>query len=235
MQITKDEKFIKRRNRLGVYASLTGLGVLIGGFIASLQQNQDLLWLSLVAIVLGFILAQFGNYSLRRWGRSPRPDQVIETALKGLDDRYHYYAWALPQSYVLLSPQGIHLFVVRDQTGKISVDGAQWKSRFNITRLLMAFAQEGLGNPTAEAQELAGRFTAWIKTKVPEFAGQVQPIIVFIDPRAQLEIKEPVVPVVEPKNLKKWLRGTGKGDYLKNMELRALEAAFDAEATARTK
>jgi hypothetical protein len=235
MQVTKNEKFIRRRNRLGVYASLFGLAVLVVGFIVSLQQNQDLLWVSLVAIVLGFILAQFGNYSLRRWGRSPRPDQVIETALKGFDDRYHYYAWALPWPYVLLSPQGIHLFIVRDQTGEISVRGAEWKSKFSIGKLLLAFAQEGLGNPTIEAQDAANRLLAWIKARLPDFSGAVQPVIVFIDPRAKLQITEPVVPVLEPKNLKKWLRGAGKGDTLKAAELRALEQIFDAEAAARMK
>jgi hypothetical protein len=233
MQITKNETFIRRRSRLGTYASLGGLAVLIAGFAASFQQN--LLWVSLIAIVLGFVLAQFGNYSLRRWGRSPRPDQIIETALKGFDDRYHYYAWTLPFPYVLLSPQGIHIFVVRDQTGQISVNGTQWKSKFSVTRLLMAFAQEGLGNPADEAQDAAGRLTAWIKTKLPDFSGPVQPVVFFIDPRAQLQINEPTVPVLEPKGLKKWLRGTGKGDFLKNAELRALEEVFDAEAAARHK
>ena len=105
MQVTTNEKLIRRRSKLGTYASLGGLGVLVAGFVASFQQN--LIWVSLIAIVVGFILAQYGNYSLRRWGRSPRPDQIIETALKGFDDRYHYYAWSLQMPYVLLSPQGI--------------------------------------------------------------------------------------------------------------------------------
>ncbi|MEJ5198924.1 MAG: hypothetical protein WHX53_08380 [Anaerolineae bacterium] len=235
MQVTKNEKFIRRRNRLGIYASLAGLAVLVGGFIVSLQQNQDLLWVSLVAIIVGFILAQFGNYSLRRWGRMPRPDQVIETALKGFDDRYHYYAWALPWPYVLLSPQGVHLFIVRDHTGEISVHGAEWKSKFSVGKLLTAFFQEGLGNPTIEAQDAANRLLAWIKARLPEFSGSVQPVIVFIDPRAKLQVTEPVVPVLEPKGLKKWLRGAGKGDALKSAELRALEQVFDAEANTRMK
>ncbi len=233
MQITRHEKYIHRRNRLGVYASLAGLAVLVVGFVVTLQQNQALLWISLVAILAGFILAQFGNYSLRRWGRSPRPDQVIETALKGFDDRYHYYAWTLPWPYVLLSPQGVHLFVVRDQTGEVSVNGALWKTRFSITRLLMAFAQEGLGNPTEEALDATRRFTAWINAKLPDFSGAVQPVILFIDPRVKLQVNEPVVPVMEPKNLKKWLRGAGKGDSLKSAELRALEEMFNAEAAGR--
>jgi hypothetical protein len=231
MQVTTNEKLIRRRSKLGTYASLGGLGVLVAGFVASFQQN--LIWVSLIAIILGFILAQYGNYSLRRWGRSPRPDEIIETSLKGFDDRYHYYAWSLSMPYVLLSPQGIYIFTVRDQSGQISVNGSQWKSKFNISKLLMAFASEGLGNPTNEGLDHASRLTAWIKGKLPEFSGTVQPIIVFTDPRAQLEITAPTVPVVAPKDLKKWLRGAGKGDTLKSADLKALEQAFDAAAAAR--
>ena len=40
---------------------------------------------------LGFLLAQYGNYNLRRYGRSPRPDQILEESMKGFDDRYHLY------------------------------------------------------------------------------------------------------------------------------------------------
>ncbi len=233
MQITTNEKFIRRRSRLGTYASLGGLAVLIAGFAASFR--QDLIWISLIAIVVGFILAQFGNYSLRRWGRSPRPDQVIETALKGFDDRYHYYAWTLPLPYVLLSPQGIHVFTVRDQTGKITVNGSQWKSKFSVSRILMAFASEGLGNPSSEALDNANRLTSWIKTRLPDFAGAAQPVVLFTDPRAELEISQPAVPVLEPKGLKKWLRGAGKGDTLKAAEIKALEELFNTEAVRKNK
>ena len=233
MRVTIHEKYIQRRGRLGTYASLAGLAVLIAGFAASFR--QDLLWVSLIAIVLGFLLAQFGNYSLRRWGRSPRPDQVIETALKGFDDRYHYYAWMLPLPYVLLSPQGVYAFIVRDQTGQVTVNGSQWKSKFSLSKLLMAFAQEGLGNPSSEASDSAGRLAQWIKGKLPEFEGVVEPVIVFVDPRVQLQVSEPVVPVLEAKNLKKWLRGIGKGDNLKPAELKALEELFNAEAAAKQK
>jgi hypothetical protein len=231
MQVTTNVKLIQRRSRLGTYASLGGLAVLIAGFVASFQQN--LIWVSLIAIVFGFILAQYGNYSLRRWGRSPRPDEIIETSLKGFDDRYHYYAWSLQMPYVLLSPQGVYIFTVRDQAGQVSVNGAQWKSKFTILKLLTAFASEGLGNPTKDALDSADRLTGWIKGKLPEFAGTVQPIIVFIDPRVQLQITEPTVPVMAPKDLKKWLRGAGKGEMLKGADLKTLEQAFNDAAAAR--
>ncbi len=44
-----------------------------------------------------------------------------------------------------------------------------------------------------------------------------------------------VVPVVQPKDLKKWLRGAGKGETLKTADFRALEQILDAEAAARQK
>lgn len=231
MRVTTNEKFIRRRGRLGMYGSLAGLGVLVVGFVASFQ--QDLVWVSLLAIALGFVLAQFGNYSLRRWGRSPRPDQVIEAACKGFDDRYHYYAWCLPVPYVLLSPQGVYVFTVRDQGGQVWVNGAQWRSKFTLSRLLLAFAQEGLGNPSSEAEENAARLTGWVKSKLPDLTFEAQPVVVFINDKVQLQVNEPTVPVLEAKGLKKWLRGAGRGTNLKLTDYKALEELFNAEASAR--
>ena len=230
MQVSTNEKLIKSRSRLGTYAALGGVVVLIIGMVASMQPQY--IWLSLIAIVIGFVLAQFGNYNLRRYGRAPRPDQVIEAALKGFDDRFHYYAWSLPVPYVLLAPHGIYTFVVRDQTGQVTVNGAQWRSKFTVGKLLTIFAQEGLGNPTAEAFDAATRLGNWIKAKLPDVAAAVQPVVIFIDERAQLQITEPTVPVLDAKGLKKWVRGTGKGENLKTADYKALEDLFNANAQA---
>jgi hypothetical protein len=228
MQVSTNEKLIARRRRIGTYASFGGLGVLLAGMIASFQVKY--IWASLVALVAGFLLAQFGNYNLRRWGRSPRPDEVIETALKGFDDRYHLYSWSLPAPSVLLSPQGVYSFVTRDQTGEVTVNGSQWKSKFTLGRALLAFAQEGLGNPSKEAQEGAGRLEEWIRQELPDVTAGIQPAVIFINQRVSLQINEPEVPVMDAPNLKKWLRGAGKGANLKSAEYKALETLFNARA-----
>jgi len=226
MQISTNERLIKKRSRLGAYASLGGLAVLVvGGMIASFRPQY--IWVSFVAIILGFALTQYGNYSLRRWGRKPRPDQALANGLKGFDDRYHLYAWSLPAPYVLLGPQGVYSFTTRDQTGQISVTGSQWRNKLTVGRVLQLFAQEGLGNPTSEALENAERMTSWIRTALPEVSAEVTPVIVFIDERAQLAITDPTVPVVVPKGLKKWLRGDGKGPTISSADLKALEELFN--------
>ncbi len=228
MRVTTNTKLVKRRSRLGTYASLGGIAVLGLGMFASFQPR--FVWVSMLALIAGFALAQYGNYNLRRYGRSPRPDQIIEESLKGFDDRYHLYSWSLPAPFVLLTPQGLYTFLTRDQTGKISVNGAQWKSKFSLGRLLMAFSQEGMGNPTQEAQANAAKLTEWIRGKLPDSTVTAQPAIIFIDPRADLQINEPVVPVLDTKGVKKWLRGGGKGENIKTPEYRALEALFDEVA-----
>jgi membrane protein implicated in regulation of membrane protease activity len=227
MQITTNEKLIHRRGRLGTYASIGGIAVLAVGMFASFQGRY--MWVALAALVIGFLLAQYGTYSLRRWGRKPRPDQALATAMKGFDDRYHFYAWGLPAPYVLLGPQGVYNFITRDQTGQVTVNGSQWRSKFTLGRALLFFAQEGLGNPTDEALSQASRLNAWIKSKQPDLSAEVQPVIVFIDERAQLQVNEPSVPVLDAKGLKKWMRGSGKGDTLRSADYRALEELFNSQ------
>ena len=150
--------------------------------------------------------------------------------MKGFDDRYHLYSWSLPAPSVLLSPQGVYSFVTRDQSGEITVNGSQWRSKFNLGRVLLAFAQEGMGNPTNEALEGAGRLGSWIKAELPDVSIEIQPAIVFINAKAQLQVNEPTVPVMDAASLKKWLRGTGKGANLKSADYKALETLFGARA-----
>ncbi len=234
MRVSTNTQLIRRRGRLGMIGSLSGIGILAVGMFASFntQDQPQLIWVPMASLIAGFLLAQFGSYNLRRWGRSPRPDQVLEEAMKGFDDRYHLYAWTLPAPYVLLSPHGIYTFVTRDQTGQITANGGTWKTKFNLSRIFLLFAQEGLGNPTEEARAQVARLQTWLRSKLPETAAEVVPMIVFIDPRATLQVTDPLVPVMDAKSVKKWLRGAGKGQPLKAADFKALEAAFDAATAA---
>ena len=133
MRVTTNPKLIQRRSRLGMYASLGGIVVLAAGMFISLRPNQNFIWLSLVALIGGFVLAQVGTYNMRRWGRSPWPDEVLAQEMKGFDDRYHLYAWTLPVPYALLTPQGFFTLTTRDQAGAIWVRGAVWQNKATLS------------------------------------------------------------------------------------------------------
>ncbi len=229
MRITRNDKMISRRARFGTYASLAGMAILIGGFAISIFAQQYL-YLSMVALILGFGLSQFGGYNMRRFGTVRRPDMLLADEMKGFDDRYHFYAWELPVPYVLLSPQGVYAFSTRDQNGPVTVRGDRFRQKFSLGRAFFFLAQEGLGNPAQEAQANAARLQKLIQQDLPETPVQIQPAVVFINPDVQLDVDEPAVPILDLKSLKKWLRGTGKGGALKNADYRALEKALDARA-----
>jgi hypothetical protein len=221
---------IKRRSKMGTYATLAGLAVLMAGMFASMQKEGQYLWLSMVALVVGFFLSQFGSFNLRRWSRSPRPDQVIARELKGFDDRYHLYSWALPAPHVLLTPQGVYAFETRDQQGTISVQGSTFRTKFNLGRALLFFGQESLGNPIRDAVEGAGRLDKLIRLALPDSPGQVLPAVIFVDQHLNLSVNEPQIPVMKADDIKRWIRGTGKGEMFTGQQYKALEKVLDEAA-----
>ena len=70
----------------GRYVSLFGLGILLLGLIMSFT-SVDMIGLSFLCLIVGFISSQVGIYYANRYARVDRPDEVLARALKGFDDR----------------------------------------------------------------------------------------------------------------------------------------------------
>ena len=182
MKSYKNVKEIRRKETLGRRLSLSGLGVLFIGLLASfvptwlppdqpaatpitqfLQQNWT--WLSFAALPIGFLLASLGSYYINRFAsrRWPgiktiaRPDELLERNMKGFDDKYAYFAHSLPANYVVTGPCGVLIFAVRGDRGRVNIQGDHWKEPFSLGRLFTLFAREGLGNPAREIEEQAGK------------------------------------------------------------------------------
>lgn len=229
MHIHLNERLIERRAKIGRYASTAGLIVLLIGMVATLRGPQYV-WVSFGCLLIGLIASQVGTYHMRRWGRSPRPDEVLTTSLKGLDKRYHFYAWLLPADYVLLGPAGLFVFVTKDQTGDVEYRNGRWRQPFRWTRLLTIFAQEGLGDPQREAAGQVAKIERFIAERLPEeeaAAVPVQGVVTFLSPNVQLGLdEEPAVPVLQAKQLKDHVRGLGKGNKLSGELRKKLEELF---------
>ncbi len=172
MKSYKNVKEIRRKETLGRRLSLSGLGVLFVGLLASfvptwlppgqpaanpfnqfLQQNWT--WISFAALPIGFILASVGSYYINRFARRrwpgiksiARPDELLERSMKGFDDKYAYFAHSLPANYVVSGPCGVLVFAVRSDRSRANVQGDNWKEPFTIGRFFTLFAREGLGDP----------------------------------------------------------------------------------------
>ena len=189
--------------------------------------NPNYTWALLATIaslILGFICASIGGYNTRRFGRSPRPDERIAKELKGFDDRYSLHVYSTPASFVFLGPSGIYTFAVREHGGKVINTGDKWQQKGSRLNFLLAFSNEGIGNPSADAIADAEKVQKFLTQHDPDATVDVQPLVLMANPTAQLELKSPVIPVIKPDGLKALLRMRAKDHRLDTPTLQKLEA-----------
>src|SRR6195256_354453 len=154
MQLVANQQLVKNRVRLGLGFHISALAVFALGLVLSTQidATRELLWESWVAILAGLGLYSLGQTQLRRWGPRNRQEEQLGQAIRTLDDRYKLYAFlasSLPD-YILVSPAGVHVLIVRTDGGQIACVHDKWTkgggSRF------MSFFGPTLGNPSADAE-----------------------------------------------------------------------------------
>jgi len=221
---------IAKGARLGKIATFAGLGFLVAGLIASLTlQTAGLIWVSFVCLLAGILVSSVGTMNMNRWVREPRADQALAQALKGFDDRFRLYSHFLPAPHVLLSPMGLFVLTPMGQDGAIRYDGQKFRRDFSAIRLLRFMADEGLGQPFAEADSQVRAMKKLLDEHAVGEGVEVQNVVVFYNPRAQLEIVDPPRPVAVSKGLKKALRKQPGAEETKlsGAQYRELRELFD--------
>lgn len=125
MKLSINEKQIKRNKIIAQY-SLYGAIALIGvGLFLTLtnSKNEDLVTnLSYLILLPAYILMQVNAMMMHRWGKSPREDEIVTNALKGIDNRHSLYHYTTPVSHLLVGPSGIWIINAFHQQGSITYD-----------------------------------------------------------------------------------------------------------------
>jgi Nuclease-related domain len=205
MKIIIDLPTLQRRARLSHAASLGGLLVMLGSVAISLWQPS---WSILTSILLfvGFATAVIGIYYANRWVKKPRPEDVLNQALKGLSDQHRLYHYALPCDHVLLTPNGLVVIETVGLEGKFTYQNERWHQKMSLTRAMRFFVEERLGNPILEGQQCAQNLDQHFETALPDVQiPKTKVIVVFTHPYAQLDVKSPAIPICEPKKLRSYL------------------------------
>ncbi|MFM8319630.1 MAG: hypothetical protein ACKOC5_01850 [Chloroflexota bacterium] len=215
MNITRNDSLIKRNARIGRACMLGGLLVLMGGMYISFQYPEQVS-ISLVMLLFGFILSQVGIFYTNRWGRKPRPDEMLDSALKGMDKKYTLYHYATPVNHLLVGPSGLWVLLPYYQRGMITYKKGRWRQSGGGLgyAYLKVFAQEGLGRPDLEAASESKALLDYLKKRLPEEEiPPVQVALVFTDPRTTIQPAEEAelsAEAVMLKDLKDVVRRTGK-------------------------
>jgi hypothetical protein len=219
MNIITNEKLIQRNRRIGQVTTLAALAVLGGGMYISFTMPEQFN-LALVALFLGFILSQVGLYFGNRWGRSPRPDQKLDQALKGLGNNYTLYHYAAPVPHLLVGPAGIWALVPLHQSGSIRYQNKRWRQSGGgfLMAYMRLFGQENIGRPELIAeQDLAG-LRRFLERRLDDPADlpRLGAALVFLNEKAELELEpdEPPFPALPVRKLKEFIRKKAKAEAL---------------------
>jgi hypothetical protein len=228
MEVFRNETKIRINREIGRWATLGGLIVLIAGLVVSIR-NPQMVWISMASLVVGFFASAIGVFFANHWTRSPRADEVLDNALKGISNHYHIYHYLLPVPHVLIGPAGMFVFRTYALEGPITYDGKKWKQKFKLVRALGFSGQESLANPVRDAAYDAQRFGRWLSKRMPE--GQIpeiKPYIVFVRDDVELDVADTEVPVLHYKRLKRTFRQLDKecAEPLDNDTLYDLEQAM---------
>ena len=214
MQVYRNDKFIQRRAQLGRYANLGGMGILLFGLIVNLSMQMEGLLLSMFALIVGFALYQVGMYFTLRYGRPDRPDQVLQRALKGFDNRYTLFQYTGPAGNVLVTPNACLVFTVKMQGKSIRYHNGRWAHMMGWQKFFFWLAGDSLGNPSREAEGEADVLRRYLTKKLPGVEIPVQSVIVFGNSTADVDAGESPIPALHFKKLKDWVRGPGKSGTL---------------------
>lgn len=178
MRVVTDKKFIPSRIRESRFLTWGGLALLVIGWISSF--NSTWILFSLLALIIGFPLFNSGRYLATRWGMRPRPDEVLEDALKGLDQRYTLYNYiqGVPVEHFLVSPVGVYVIETRHQMGRFEVHGDPAKDRDRWSRVVKSpvarfliwtrsFSEGALGNPSNDLRVKTAQMRKYLAENLP--------------------------------------------------------------------
>lgn len=230
MEIYSNERLIKRNARIGQITSISGLAVLAGGMILSFTR-QEFFTYSLIALLVGFGLSQIGIYFGNRWGRRPRPDEVLSTALKGLDGRFSLYHYTTPTSHLLVGPAGIWVLMPRHQGGTITYDESKnrWRQKGG-NMYLKIFAQENLGRPDLEVGAEIHAINTFLAEKLgDQEIPDVSAILVMTNENCIVDSDNAPIPTLEVKKLKDFVRKTAKGKPISLDLVREIQSSISVE------
>ncbi len=221
MRIVINHKIIRRNKRIGQYTTIGALAILAIGFIISLQTNisSSQYIYSLLALIGGFILSQVGIYFGNRWGRSPRPDEVLAAGLKGLEDKYTLYSYMTAVPHLLVGPAGIWVLSTYTQQGLITYDPEKkkWHQRGG-NFILKAFGQESLGRPDQDTYSLVQDFQKFLTKEmdIPNLPAPQVAMVFLTDPKkVSIVAPDSPIPIMNIEKLKDFIRRQAKENTIR--------------------
>lgn len=206
MQIVRHAKYVKDRKKRGRWLALLGFILLSGSLF--LAWYPELLIVAYVAMLVGFIMFNMGMQGIGKWSRSPRNDEILDHRLKGLSDRHTVVHYAnvggKVVEHLMVYPGGVMVMTGKEIDGKISQVRQSWKKAGGLFRRMFTFSGPQLGNPSFETEASIKRVEAFLAEN--QLEADVLGAVVFLHPKAELDITEPDFPVLHGEEMEEFVR-----------------------------
>ncbi|MBN1963645.1 MAG: hypothetical protein JW910_03290 [Anaerolineae bacterium] len=244
MRVAINERRVRRNRQIAQYSFFGTLGLLILGlFVINAAPPTNALFMFAPIIILPVAMGAtlFSVRMANAWLREPQAHVAIQDNLKGLSRRSAVYHYLLPAKHVLITPQGVFIFIVRGQDGYFTYSDGRWSKRGGtFSALTTFFRQDGIGKPNEDAEREAAALQQLIDQIAPDSGVQVEPTILFTSANAEFEVEDNPIPVLHATNkqlpsLKNFLRDVKKRENppaLDDDQIAALEHAVGIESEA---
>jgi hypothetical protein len=115
-------------------------------------------------LIVGVLLSSISNSLSSRYGKSPRPDELLDKTFKGLDDKFSFFHYRTSIPHLLIGPAGIWAIIPSFVDGEIIFNDKKniWtrKSGSFLNRFL---SKEAFGRPDKELLDYRKDFSKLLK------------------------------------------------------------------------
>jgi hypothetical protein len=213
MKISNNNKLIKRNKRISQIVLYSALALLVIGLIWSFT-GADMTQYTIAYLILipAYILVQISIYLANKWGRSPRPDEIIGLSLKGLNDQYTLYNYNTGVPHLLVGPAGIWIIKPYHQYGTITFnpEKKRYEQKGGANFIAKLFGQEGLTNIEHESKMALRDFEIYKKKNNITVNLEPKIVNVFYFEKSDINAKNAPEITIHSEKLKEMIRGQAK-------------------------
>jgi hypothetical protein len=191
MKIIINEPKIKKLGKIGTILRWTSIVLLVVALFAvftpKLINSQSAISIYFGVLIVGVFLSSISNYLTSRYGKSPRPDELIDKSLKGLDDKYTIYHYKHSIPHLLVGPIGVWTLIPTFVDGEIIFDENKkiWirKSGSFLNRFL---SREAFGRPDKELNDHKKEFSKFLKAQGISENLQINAAVILLNKKCSI-------------------------------------------------
>lgn len=235
MKIIIDQKSVRRKTTIGKILRWASLGLMLIALIAifseDISTNPNLFTAYFVIMIVGVLLSSISGYFTTRFGKSPRPDELINKSLKGLDDRFQIYHYRSSIPHLLSGPAGVWSIIPTFVDGEILYDEKKgnWTHKRNsiLNRLIQ---KEYFPNPLSEYQHHDKEFRKMVSTiKNDKIKPELKLLVLLFHKNATISgvSEKDNILIISSEKIKDRFRKMAKGENQTNEISTFLENQFE--------